>query len=91
MVRNNSIIGVDTPITGNIRSRVGRLVQVEKKMKRIELKIFSGDIYFPEEMDKISRHSNILIPLRTVKKTHTLIEGRIERRYERENNDDNEN
>lgn len=71
MVRNNSIIEVDTPITGNIRSRVGRLVQVEKKIKRIELKIFSGDIYFPGEMDKISRHSNILIPLGTVKKqTH---------------------
>nr|AJE71804.1 RNA polymerase beta'' subunit [Amorpha canescens] len=68
MVRNNSIIGVDTPITLNIRSRVGGLVQIEKKKKKIELKIFSGDIYFPGEMDKISRHSGILIPSRTVKK-----------------------
>ena len=41
---------------------------MEKKKKNIELKIFSGDIYFPGEMDKISRHSAILIPPRTVKK-----------------------
>nr|QFV17876.1 RNA polymerase beta'' subunit [Oxygraphis glacialis] len=62
MVRNNSIIGVDTRITFNIRSRVGGLVRVEKKKKKIELKIFSGDIYFPGETDKISWHSGILIP-----------------------------
>ena len=68
MVRNNSIVGVDTPITLNIRNRVGGLVRVEKKKKRIELKIFSGNIYFPGEMDKISRHSAILIPPGTVKK-----------------------
>lgn len=71
MVRNNSIIGVDTPITVNIRSRVGGLVRVEKKKKRIEFQIFSGDIYFPGEMDKISRHSGILIPLGTVKKKNS--------------------
>nr|AWT40569.1 RNA polymerase beta' subunit [Cercis chuniana] len=71
MVRNNSIIGVDTPITFNIRSRVGGLVRVEKKKKRIELKIFSGDIHFPGEMDKISRHSGILIPPGTVKKKNS--------------------
>lgn len=68
MVRNNSIIGIDTPITLNIRSRVGGLVRLEKKKKKIELKIFSGDIHFPGEMDKISRHSAILIPPGTVKK-----------------------
>nr|QXP99493.1 RNA polymerase subunit beta'' [Meconopsis punicea]UER99624.1 RNA polymerase beta'' subunit [Meconopsis punicea] len=62
MVRNNSIIGVDTRITLNIRSRVGGLVRVERKKKRIELKIFSGDIHFPGETDKISWHSGILIP-----------------------------
>nr|YP_009317899.1 RNA polymerase beta subunit [Haberlea rhodopensis]AOY41452.1 RNA polymerase beta subunit [Haberlea rhodopensis] len=62
MVRNNSIIGVDTQITLNIRSQVGGLVRVEKKKKRIELKIFSGDIHFPGETDKISRHSVVLIP-----------------------------
>nr|YP_010191980.1 RNA polymerase beta'' subunit [Evolvulus alsinoides]QZN05622.1 RNA polymerase beta'' subunit [Evolvulus alsinoides] len=62
MVRNNSIIGVDTQITLNRRSRVGGLVRVEKKKKRIELKIFSGDIYFPGGADKISRHSGVLIP-----------------------------
>nr|YP_009419480.1 DNA-directed RNA polymerase beta'' subunit [Sladenia celastrifolia]ASM46142.1 DNA-directed RNA polymerase beta'' subunit [Sladenia celastrifolia] len=62
MVRNNSIIGVDTQITLNTRSRVGGLVRVERKKKRIELKIFSGDIHFPGETDKISRHSGILIP-----------------------------
>nr|UPT34180.1 RNA polymerase beta'' subunit [Mentha longifolia] len=62
MVRNNSIIGVDTQITLNIRSRVGGLVRVERKKKRIELKIFSGDIHFPGETDKISRHSGVLIP-----------------------------
>nr|YP_010428462.1 RNA polymerase beta'' subunit [Tetracera sarmentosa]USO20305.1 RNA polymerase beta'' subunit [Tetracera sarmentosa] len=63
MVRNNSIIGVDTRITLNTRSRVGGLVRMERKKKRIELKIFSGDIHFPGETDKISRHSGILIPL----------------------------
>nr|YP_008081255.1 RNA polymerase beta' subunit [Catharanthus roseus]AGI51134.1 RNA polymerase beta' subunit [Catharanthus roseus] len=62
MVRNNSIIGVDTQITLNLRSRVGGLVRVERKKKRIELKIFSGDIHFPGEIDKISRHSGVLIP-----------------------------
>nr|YP_009562463.1 DNA-directed RNA polymerase beta'' subunit [Alniphyllum pterospermum]QAV57910.1 DNA-directed RNA polymerase beta'' subunit [Alniphyllum pterospermum] len=62
MVRNNSIIGVDTQITLNTRSRVGGLVRVERKKKRIEIKIFSGDIHFPGETDKISRHSGILIP-----------------------------
>nr|YP_010186244.1 RNA polymerase beta'' subunit [Chelonopsis souliei]QVL23735.1 RNA polymerase beta'' subunit [Chelonopsis souliei] len=67
MVRNNSIIGVDTQITLNIRSRVAGLVRVERKKKRIELKIFSGDIHFPGETDKISRHSGVLIPLRTGK------------------------
>nr|YP_010424199.1 RNA polymerase beta'' subunit [Philodendron hederaceum]USH58549.1 RNA polymerase beta'' subunit [Philodendron hederaceum]UZA66458.1 RNA polymerase beta'' subunit [Philodendron hederaceum] len=62
MVRNNSIIGVDTPLTLNTRSRIGGLVRVERKKKSIELKIFSGDIHFPGETDKISRHSGILIP-----------------------------
>nr|YP_010688531.1 RNA polymerase beta'' subunit [Rhodoleia henryi]WBR73287.1 RNA polymerase beta'' subunit [Rhodoleia henryi] len=62
MVRNNSIIGVDTRITLNTRSQVGGLVRVERKKKRIELKIFSGDIHFPGETDKIARHSGILIP-----------------------------
>nr|YP_010484696.1 RNA polymerase beta'' subunit [Callitriche stagnalis]YP_010880601.1 RNA polymerase subunit beta'' [Callitriche hermaphroditica]UVW80221.1 RNA polymerase beta'' subunit [Callitriche stagnalis]WHU54388.1 RNA polymerase subunit beta'' [Callitriche hermaphroditica] len=62
MVRNNSIVGIDTQITLNIRSRVGGLVRVERKKKRIELKIFSGDIHFPGETDKISRHSGVLIP-----------------------------
>nr|YP_009532520.1 RNA polymerase beta''subunit [Echinacanthus attenuatus]AYA72981.1 RNA polymerase beta''subunit [Echinacanthus attenuatus] len=67
MVRNNSIIGVDTEISLNIRSRVGGLVRVERKKTRIELKIFSGDIHFPGETDKISRHSGVLIPLGTGK------------------------
>nr|URQ22155.1 RNA polymerase beta'' subunit [Wenchengia alternifolia] len=62
MVRNNSIIGVDTKITLNIRSQVAGLVRVERKKKKIELKIFSGDIHFPGETDKISRHSGVLIP-----------------------------
>nr|YP_010263482.1 RNA polymerase beta'' subunit [Cymbidium canaliculatum]UIX53981.1 RNA polymerase beta'' subunit [Cymbidium canaliculatum] len=64
MVRNNSIIGVDTRLALNIntRSRVGGLVRVEKKKKSMELKIFSGDIHFSGEADKISRHSDILIP-----------------------------
>nr|YP_009938878.1 RNA polymerase beta'' subunit [Stephania tetrandra]QNV47111.1 RNA polymerase beta'' subunit [Stephania tetrandra] len=68
MVWNNSIIGVDTQITFNTRSRVGGLVRVEKKKKKIELKIFSGDIHFPGETDKISWHSGILIPPGTGKK-----------------------
>nr|YP_010528713.1 RNA polymerase beta'' subunit [Thecopus maingayi]UXW65835.1 RNA polymerase beta'' subunit [Thecopus maingayi] len=64
MVRNNSIIGVDTRLTLNMntRSRVGGLVRVERKKKSLELKIFSGDIHFSGEVDKISRHSGILIP-----------------------------
>nr|YP_010943354.1 RNA polymerase beta'' subunit [Pteroxygonum giraldii]WLS54756.1 RNA polymerase beta'' subunit [Pteroxygonum giraldii] len=62
MVRNNSIIGVDTQITLNTRSRVGGLVRVEKKKKKIELKIFSGNIHFPGKTDKISRHRGVLIP-----------------------------
>nr|YP_010616699.1 RNA polymerase beta'' subunit [Tupistra muricata]YP_010617295.1 RNA polymerase beta'' subunit [Tupistra grandistigma]WAW80359.1 RNA polymerase beta'' subunit [Tupistra muricata]WAW81552.1 RNA polymerase beta'' subunit [Tupistra grandistigma] len=70
MVRNNSIIGVDTQLAlnTNTRSRVGGLVRVERKKKSIELKIFSGDIHFPVETDKISRHSGILIPPGTEKK-----------------------
>nr|QJD22370.1 RNA polymerase beta'' subunit [Euphorbia smithii] len=67
MVRNNSIVGVDTQIFLNTRSRGGGLVRVERKKKKIELKIFSGDIHFPGETDKISRHSGILIPPGTVK------------------------
>nr|YP_009590698.1 RNA polymerase beta'' chain [Lophocereus schottii]AVY52237.1 RNA polymerase beta'' chain [Lophocereus schottii] len=62
MVRNNSIIGVDTQITLNIRSRVGGVVRVKRKKKKIELRIFSGDINFPGETDKISRHSSLFIP-----------------------------
>nr|YP_009575161.1 RNA polymerase subunit beta'' [Aristolochia tubiflora]QBI76642.1 RNA polymerase subunit beta'' [Aristolochia tubiflora] len=61
-VRNNSIIGVGTRIALNTRSQVGGLVRVERKKKKIELKIFYGDIHFPGETDKISRHSGILIP-----------------------------
>nr|YP_009925684.1 RNA polymerase beta'' subunit [Incarvillea compacta]QNH82776.1 RNA polymerase beta'' subunit [Incarvillea compacta] len=38
-----------------------RLVQVERKNERIELKIVSGDIYFPAPGDKIFPHSSILI------------------------------
>nr|YP_009249024.1 RNA polymerase beta' subunit [Baxteria australis]AMW67076.1 RNA polymerase beta' subunit [Baxteria australis] len=70
MVRNNSIIGVSTRLALNIntRSRVGGLVRVERKKKSIELKVFSGDIYFPGETDKISRHSGVLIPPETEKK-----------------------
>nr|WOC90905.1 RNA polymerase beta'' subunit [Utricularia arenaria] len=67
MVRNNSIIGVDTQITSSIRSRVGGLVRVERKKKRIELQILAGDIHFPGEVDKISRHSGVLITLGTRK------------------------
>nr|ANO45492.1 RNA polymerase beta' subunit [Burchardia umbellata] len=68
MVRNNSIIGVNTRLALNTRSRVGGLVRVERKKKSIELKIFSGDIHFPGETDKISRHSGILVPPRREKK-----------------------
>ena len=68
MVRNNSIVGVDTRITLNIRSRVGGLVRMERKKRGIELKIFSGEIHFPGETDKISRHSGILIPPERKKK-----------------------
>jgi hypothetical protein len=36
--------------------------------KEIELKSFSGDIHCPGNMDKISRHSGISIPLGMAKK-----------------------
>nr|YP_010247262.1 RNA polymerase beta' subunit-2 [Marathrum capillaceum]UFO89695.1 RNA polymerase beta' subunit-2 [Marathrum capillaceum] len=71
MVRNNSIIGIDTQITFNIKSRVGGLVRVEKKKKKLEIKIFSGGIHFPGEIDKIYRHSGILIPPEIVKTNST--------------------
>nr|WOC91710.1 RNA polymerase beta'' subunit [Utricularia neottioides] len=61
MVRNNSIISVDTQITLNIRSRVGGLVRLERKKKRIELQILAGDIHFPGDKDKISRYNGVLI------------------------------
>jgi len=73
MVRNNSLVGIGTPITFNRRSRVGGLVRLEKKKKKIKLKIFSGNIHFPGEMEKISRHSPILIPPGTVKKIKNWI------------------
>nr|QFQ37171.1 RNA polymerase beta''subunit [Dipsacus japonicus] len=68
MVQNNSIIGVDTQMTLTTRSQVAGLVRVERKKNRIELKIFSGDIHFPGETDKISRHSGVLIPRGAKKK-----------------------
>nr|YP_009537358.1 RNA polymerase beta'' subunit [Dioscorea preussii]AYM33456.1 RNA polymerase beta'' subunit [Dioscorea preussii] len=68
MVRNNSLIGVHTRLTLNTRSKIGGLVRVERKKKNIELKIFSGNIHFPGETDKISRYSGILIPPGTGKK-----------------------
>nr|YP_010245092.1 RNA polymerase beta'' subunit [Corynephorus divaricatus]QTJ28650.1 RNA polymerase beta'' subunit [Corynephorus divaricatus] len=52
-VLDNSIIGVDTQLTKNTRSRLGGLVRVKRKKSHTELKIFSGDIYFPEEADKV--------------------------------------
>nr|YP_010407642.1 RNA polymerase beta'' subunit [Allium triquetrum]URF20523.1 RNA polymerase beta'' subunit [Allium triquetrum]UZP47117.1 RNA polymerase beta'' subunit [Allium triquetrum] len=72
IVRNNSIIEVDTQLAlnTNTRSRVGGLVRMERKKKSIELQIFSGDIHFPGEIDKISRHSGILIPLGIKKKNY---------------------
>nr|YP_009451930.1 RpoC2 [Phyllorachis sagittata]ARQ28244.1 RpoC2 [Phyllorachis sagittata] len=65
-VLDNSIIGVDTQLTKNTRSRLGGLVQVKKKKSHTELKIFSGDIHFPEEADKILGGS--LIPPEREKK-----------------------
>nr|YP_009670607.1 RNA polymerase beta'''' subunit [Passiflora lutea]QCX29874.1 RNA polymerase beta'''' subunit [Passiflora lutea] len=67
MVRNNSIIGIDTQITLNIRSRVSGLVRIERKKKKMELQILSGDLHFPGQTDNISRSSGILIPPGTVK------------------------
>uniref|UniRef100_A0A452XD54 Uncharacterized protein n=1 Tax=Aegilops tauschii subsp. strangulata TaxID=200361 RepID=A0A452XD54_AEGTS len=52
-ILDNSIIGVDTQLTKNTRSRLGGLVRVKRKKSHTELKIFSGDIHFPEEADKI--------------------------------------
>uniref|UniRef100_UPI0030FEDED9 RNA polymerase beta'' subunit n=1 Tax=Anaphalis cinerascens TaxID=3082032 RepID=UPI0030FEDED9 len=55
MVRHNSIIGVDTQITLNRRSRVGGLVRVKKKAEKIKLIIFSGDIHFPGKTNEAFR------------------------------------
>nr|YP_009111536.1 RNA polymerase beta' subunit [Erodium crassifolium]AHH24748.1 RNA polymerase beta' subunit [Erodium crassifolium] len=67
MVRNNSLVGVNTQITLNKRSRAGGLVRVERKKKKkvgwIKVQIFSGDIHFPEGEENISLHSGILIPV----------------------------
>ena len=52
-VLDNSIIAVDTQLTKNTRSRLGGLVRVKRKKSHTELKIFSGDIHFPEEADKV--------------------------------------
>nr|YP_009233854.1 RNA polymerase beta' subunit [Hilaria cenchroides]AMB49549.1 RNA polymerase beta' subunit [Hilaria cenchroides] len=52
-VLDKSIIGVDTQLTKNTRSRLGGLVRVKRKKSHTEVKIFSGDIHFPEEADKI--------------------------------------
>uniref|UniRef100_UPI00315E0203 RNA polymerase beta'' subunit n=1 Tax=Ctenium canescens TaxID=3063525 RepID=UPI00315E0203 len=67
-VLDNSIIGVDTQLTKNARSRLGGLVRVKRKKSHTELKIFSGDIYFPEEADKILGAS--LIPPEREKKDY---------------------
>ncbi|CAN1862496.1 DNA-directed RNA polymerase subunit beta'' [Linum perenne] len=64
MVRNNSIIGVDTQITLNTRSQVDGLIRVERKNKKIEVKIFSRPI--KKKKKKKSRHCGILIPPGTV-------------------------
>nr|YP_010286784.1 RNA polymerase beta'' subunit [Hydrocharis dubia]UKT60902.1 RNA polymerase beta'' subunit [Hydrocharis dubia] len=68
MVRNNSIIGVDTQITLNRRSRISGLVQVERKKKSIELKIFSGNIQFPGKTNKTKKRSKHSGPRGTAKK-----------------------
>nr|YP_004221913.1 RNA polymerase beta' subunit [Erodium carvifolium]ADU58137.1 RNA polymerase beta' subunit [Erodium carvifolium] len=80
MVRNNSIIGVNTQITLNKRSKAGGLVRVERKKKVgwIKLKIFSGDIHFPEGEDNLSRHSGVLIPITPrIRKTNWIYVQRI--------------
>nr|YP_009403402.1 RNA polymerase beta'' subunit [Downingia cuspidata]ASA34595.1 RNA polymerase beta'' subunit [Downingia cuspidata] len=64
LVRNNSIIGGDTPITCQTRSRVGGLVRVERNQNQIILRIFSGDIHFPGKTAKISQQSDVLLPPR---------------------------
>nr|YP_010214730.1 RNA polymerase beta' subunit [Nuytsia floribunda]UBN08650.1 RNA polymerase beta' subunit [Nuytsia floribunda] len=66
MVRNNSIIGIGTRIALNRRSSACGLVRVERK--KMEIKIFSGDIYFTGKTDKILRHSGILISPRPGKR-----------------------
>nr|YP_009451677.1 RNA polymerase beta'' subunit [Nardus stricta]ARQ27991.1 RNA polymerase beta'' subunit [Nardus stricta] len=66
-VLDNSIIGVDTQLTKNTRSRLSGLVRVKRKKSHTELKIFSGDIHFPEAADKILGGS--LIPPEGEKKT----------------------
>nr|QNK04147.1 RNA polymerase beta'' subunit [Adenophora triphylla] len=66
-VCHDSIIGVDTPITLKTRSRLGGLVQVERKDTTIEVRILSGDIHFLRKTDKISRYSGVFIPPRTGK------------------------
>ena len=56
MVRNNSIIGVDTQITLNTKSRVGGLIRIERKKKKkwnlksfLEISIFRGrQIRYPD-------------------------------------------
>nr|ARU80416.1 RpoC2 [Pelargonium spinosum] len=56
MVRNNSIIGINTKMTFDERSRVGGLVRVEEKEGWIQLQIFSGDISFPRKRYQRKRY-----------------------------------
>nr|QBE88764.1 RNA polymerase beta' subunit [Hypertelis spergulacea] len=61
-VRNNSLVGVETQISLTRRSRVGGVLRLKLKKTKIDVQIFSGEIHFPGERDKISPHSDILIP-----------------------------
>jgi DNA-directed RNA polymerase subunit beta' len=65
---DNSIIGADTQLTKNTRSRLGGLVGVKRGKSHTELKIFSGDIHFLEEADKILGGS--LIPPKRERKDY---------------------
>nr|YP_009514241.1 RNA polymerase beta'' subunit [Helixanthera parasitica]AXB38542.1 RNA polymerase beta'' subunit [Helixanthera parasitica] len=82
MVRNSSIIGIGTRIALNRRSSACGLVRVKIKKKKIELTIFSGDIYFTGKTntvktDKIFRHSDILISPRPGKTNSTEFKKKL--------------
>nr|QHD46863.1 RNA polymerase beta'' subunit [Anthoceros agrestis] len=63
LVRNDSLIKKNTQITSDIRSQVGGLVRIRRKMNdSYEVKVLPGRVYHPEERRNIFKQNDILVP-----------------------------